>query len=1082
MTEMQEHLIVTKGPRTGEKILLSKLPITIGREESVEFPIKLENISRKHMRITKGDSGYIVEDLNSSNGTYVNDERLEKPRQIKDGDKIALGPDCELRVVIPVVETGEATIFRTPSKTKDKSNPKDKQDEATAFMKAPIAADQTIAFVEMPAIPVVPPRLVINESGQEPRIVTITTDRVRIGRQEDNEVVLNNHFVSRHHADLEKRGQDYFLVPSTNVSNTLLLDGEPVMVATRLHNGAKIRVGGYAPGEITTIDFLSPANEGHQVIKFKENKIMTIGRDASNVIVLSAPAVSRFHAEVEKVGQRYRVRDLRSSNGTFVNGNAITGETWVQPGDAIQVGPYRFVVDENELSQSDQSEGVSVDIIGLNKWVSKSLNILQDISLAFKPKEFIVVVGQSGGGKSTLVDSIAGYRPATHGRIIVNKTIDVYKEFDAIRSSIGYVPQKDIIHMELTVYQALNYAAQLRMPADTTEAERNKRIDEVMDDLDLKHRRDTQISQLSGGQQKRVSIGVELLTKPTLFFLDEPTSGLDPGMETELMRLMRKLADQGRTIVMITHATKNVMLADKVVFLARGGFLSWFGPPEEALAYFDKYRTERDRRASSMEFDHIYTLLDQEELGTATEWQERFKKDPAYRKYIQEPLSGEVQKTDRPKTASKSLSKGNQVSFLRQLAILSARNVKILTRDLFSLFLLLVTAPIMASLDFMVASGIGHDPFGFKDGNFNNVVVTMIVFSNTTMLVGGLSFMRELVKEREIYKRERMVNLKLSSYIMSKIWVALLLAVYQTACYIAIRYAAFKMPGSTQELIFVFITGYLLIFAGMMLGLFASALAPNGNSAPLLLVLFIIPQMVLSGAIMPVPTPVRSIASSSWAFQGILAVSGAGSDVARDSCWALPKEQRDKLTLDQKNSTCICMGNNALRENSCNFPGLGSYYDKAIDTADPLKPVEPGAKPAEPTLPAKPASPSNPNDLRALQGYLNDLNVYNDQVAKLQDDYKTKINAWQDQQDTYKNKIETYQTDLTELKVKRAVAVGAAESTIDNYKDNFGWTFVDKQDETGYYKTVFGTWAAQLVIILVLLVGTVYMVKKRDVV
>ena len=311
------------------------------------------------MHITKGDSGYIVEDLNSSNGTYVNDERLEKPRQIKDGDKIALGPDCELRVVIPVVETGEATIFRTPSKTKDKSNPKDKQDEATAFMKAPIAADQTIAFVEMPAMPVVPPRLVINESGQEPRIVTITTDRVRIGRQEDNEVVLNNHFVSRHHADLEKRGQDYFLVPSTNVSNTLLLDGEPVMVATRLHNGAKIRVGGYAPGEITTIDFLSPANEGHQVIKFKENKIMTIGRDASNVIVLSAPAVSRFHAEVEKVGQRYRVRDLRSSNGTFVNGNAITVETWVQPGDAIQVGPYRFVVDENELSQSDQSEGVS---------------------------------------------------------------------------------------------------------------------------------------------------------------------------------------------------------------------------------------------------------------------------------------------------------------------------------------------------------------------------------------------------------------------------------------------------------------------------------------------------------------------------------------------------------------------------------------------------------------------------------------------------------------------------------------------------------------------------------------------------
>jgi ABC-type multidrug transport system ATPase subunit/pSer/pThr/pTyr-binding forkhead associated (FHA) protein/ABC-type multidrug transport system permease subunit len=1077
VSEVQDHLIIVKGPRVGEKIPLSNLPITIGREESVEVPITLESISRRHLRVTKLVSGYAIEDLKSSNGTYVNDERIEKPRQIKNGDVIALGADLELRLVIPVVQDANATVFGVSSKEQKNGN-------ATVFMKPSVGTDQTVAFVEMPVAPVVPPRLVINESGQESRIVTITTDRVRIGRQEDSDVVLTNRFISRRHADLEKRGQDYFLIPSTNASNTLLLDGQPVMEATRLHNGAKIRLGGYAPGEIVTLDFLSPANEGQQVIKFKENSTMTIGRDASNAIVLTAPAVSRFHAEVEKVGQRYRVRDLRSSNGTYVNGHAVTGEMWVHPGDAIQIGPYRFVVAENELSQSDQSEGVSVDIIGLNKWVSKSLNILQDISLAFKPKEFVVVVGQSGGGKSTLVDAIAGYRPATHGRIVVNKTIDVYKEFNAIRSTIGYVPQKDIIHMELTVFQALNYAARLRMPADTTEAERLKRIDEVMDDLDLKHRRDTQISQLSGGQQKRVSIGVELLTKPGLFFLDEPTSGLDPGMETELMRLMRRLADQGRTIVMITHATKNVMLADKVVFLARGGFLAWFGPPEEALAYFDKYRTERDRRAGAMEFDHIYTLLDQDELGSAADWADRFRKDPAYGKYILEHLSGGAQpgKAERSQTVPKVLSQRNQVSALRQFFVLSARNVKILTRDWFGLFLLLATAPIMASLDFMVASGIGHDPFGFKNGNFNNVVVTMIVFTNTTMLVGGLSFMRELVKEREIYKRERMVNLKLSSYIMSKIWVALLLAVYQTFCYTAIRYLAFDMPGGIEELVFVFITAYLLIFAGMMLGLFASALAPNANAAPLLLVMFIIPQMVLSGAIMPLPTPARAPASSSWAFQGIVAISGAGSDVARDSCWALPADQRDTLTLDQKNSQCICMGDNALRQNSCNFPGVGSYYDVAIDTKDPVKPADSGPKPAEPVLPTKPADPASPNNLQALQAYLHDLNVYNDQVAKLQDDYKQKINTWQDSQETYKADIETYQKNLTELKVKRAVAVGAAESTIKKYKEDFGWTFVDKKDRSSYLKVVFGAWGAQLIIILVLFVGTLIMQKRRDVV
>jgi ABC-type multidrug transport system ATPase subunit len=850
------------------------------------------------------------------------------------------------------------------------------------------------------------------------------------------------------------------------------------MEATRLHDGAKIRVGGYAPGEIVTLDFLSPADEGQQVIKFKENKTMTIGRDASNAIVLPAPAVSRFHAEVEKVGQRYRVRDLRSSNGTFVNGSAVTGETWVHPSDAIQIGPYRFVVTENELSQSDQSEGVSVDIFGLNKWVSKSLNILQDISLVFQPKEFIVVVGQSGGGKSTLVDAIAGYRPATQGRILVNGTIDVYKEFDAIRSNIGYVPQKDIIHMELTLFEALDYAAKLRMPADTTKEERIKRIEEVMEDLDLAHRRDTQISQLSGGQQKRVSIGVELLNKPGFFFLDEPTSGLDPGMETELMHLMRRLADQGRTIVMITHATKNVMLADKVVFLARGGFLTWFGPPEEALIYFDQYRSERDRRSSSMEFDHIYTLLDKEELGSGQEWVDRYKNNAAYQKYIAGPLAGKMplQKKEDARSAAKPLVQRNQVSALRQFLILSQRNVKIMTRDLFSLALLILIAPMMASLDFVLASGVGRDPTGFLNGQFNQYVVTLISITNTSVLVGGLAMMRELVKEREIYKRERRVNLKLSSYIMSKTWLAFVLAFYQAICFTVIRHIAFQMPGGTEEKLFFFITEFLLVLSGTIVGLFCSALTPNANSAPLLLILFVIPQMVLSGGLVQLPEAITRPAPMRWAFQSMVAISGVGSDVAHDACWALPKEQQDKLTKEEKKSQCTCMGENSLRKNSCNFPGLGKYYTAALDTKDPPKPVEPPPEPEEPVLPKKPDKPG----MRAIQSYLNQLDHYNDEVTRLNDDYKAKVKVYKKQQEDFKDALTKYRIDLTDLEVKRATAVGSAESTIRRFKDQYGWTFVDKKDRPAYLKTLFTTWAAQVFICLVLFAGTVFMQKRQE--
>lgn len=1096
MSTEQDYLLITKGPRKGEKIPLTASPLTIGRMKPADAVIEVDSISRNHARISRVGTGYSIEDLGSSNGTYVNGERVQgSPHAVLNGDTIALGGDVELRLTLATAVQGIATMVEGDASNK------------TAMFGQPETSNKTLMMDKnamQKAAP--PPQLVVNESGQEAKVYTLTTPRVRIGRQADNDVVLTNRFVSRNHAELEKRGEDYYLVPSSTISNSLLLDGQPVMEPVKLKHGSKIRIGGFAPGEIVALDYLQPLADGvmaaQQNIQFTENRLMKIGRHPENDIVIPAPTVSQYHAEVEKIGKRYRLRDLRSSNGTFVNGQSISGETWVQPGDAIQIGPYRFVVEENEFAQYDQSEnGVRVDVLGLNKWVNKGkLNILQDISLVFQPKEFIVVVGQSGGGKSTLVDAIAGYRPATHGKVIVNNTIDVYKEFDAIRSTIGFVPQKDIIHMELTVFQALDYAAQLRMPADTTTAERHKRIEEVMEDLDLAHRRDTTISQLSGGQQKRVSIGVELITKPGLFFLDEPTSGLDPGMETELMRLMRRLADQGRTIVMITHATKNVMLADKVVFLARGGFLTWFGPPEEALTYFDKYRTERDRRSSPMEFDNIYTLLDQPELGKGADWAKRYKEDPAYQKYIVKPLGGkDPNAKDGPKTAAKPLSQRKQVSALRQFFILSGRNIKIMTRDKFSMLLLIVVAPLMASLDFVLASGVGVAPTSWKDGAFNEMVVTLISITNTSVLVGGLAMMRELVKERDIYKRERMVNLQLSSYILSKTWIAVVLAFYQAICFTVLRYMAFKMVGGTEELVFFFITEFLLVISGTMVGLFCSALAPNGNSAPLLLILFIIPQMVLSGALVQLPENITAPASMRWAFQSFIVISGVGSDVAADLCWDKPKTEQDKMTMDEKTAQCTCMGKNAVNEQSCNFPGLGKYDTPALRQADFVKPAQPGPQPTEPVLPAKPdlgTAPAAPNqadmnNVFILQKYIKDLSDYNtnatklqtdynDEVTKIQNKYKDDINAWQKEQEKYKDDITKYQTNQTDLEVKRATAVGSAESTIRRFKEQFGWTFVNKNDRTAYLTTLLTTWAAQIIICLVLFTGTIIMQRRYE--
>jgi ABC transport system ATP-binding/permease protein len=233
-----------------------------------------------------------------------------------------------------------------------------------------------------------------------------------------------------------------------------------------------------------------------------------------------------------------------------------------------------------------------------------------------------------------------------------------------------------------------------------------------LEDLDLVHRKDNEISRLSGGQQKRVSIGVELLTSPGLFFLDEPTSGLDPGTETSLMHLMRRLADQGRTIVLVTHATKNVMLADKVVFLARGGYLAWFGAPDEALRYFDSFRSERERRAHAMELirfmpfwmiqaggrrkigrhDSKNILLINIYCGAAENAPTKLE----HVKGTPPALPGKKTPVARPKRRRTG-------SALHQFIVLSARNMRILVRDRSSLILMLIAPPLVAMLDFIIA-------------------------------------------------------------------------------------------------------------------------------------------------------------------------------------------------------------------------------------------------------------------------------------------------------------------------------------------------------------------------------------------
>jgi ABC-type multidrug transport system ATPase subunit/pSer/pThr/pTyr-binding forkhead associated (FHA) protein len=1067
-------LILNEETTSPKEFELTRSEIIIGRDPGIDVTIPSAAVSRRHARLTREGDAYMLEDLGSSNGTYLNGERLTARHLLMSGDKIRFGKAVTLTYFAPI-EAQVTAVRSAPA--------------IPASVKQTMMGEEPKVGLEA----VAPPQLSVAIAGGSSITHTLTRPVLTIGRVEENDIVIPSQIVSRQHARLERANGGYKLVVLAEAKNPVLFEGRPLDGSRILHHGDTLRIGSLDPGMMVTMTYNAPAEATQEIardIVFGDKTLIQIGRDPSNDVVLPSPNVSRFHAQVVKVGQRYRVEDLRSSNGVFVNGERVDGALWLKPEDSIRVGQYRFIMGKDQLAKYDDSKGMNVDVIGLNKWVRKDLNILQNISVALKPREFIVVVGQSGGGKSTFVDAVAGYRPATPpSRVLVND-IDIYTHFDAIRNDIGFVPQKDIIHMELTVYQGLDYAAQLRMPADTSIEERHRRVMEVLEDLDLAHRRDVQISGLSGGQQKRVSIGVELLTKPGLFFLDEPTSGLDPGTETALMQLMRRLADQGRTIILITHATKNVMLADKVIFLARGGYLAWFGPPDEALEYFDQYRSERDRRTGKIEFDEIYAILDDSSKGKPADWAQRYRENKAYQKFIWEPLKGKMAASYSPTVpdqgqAARKINRlpTRKVSALKQFMILSARNVQILTRDRAGLIFLLATAPLVSLLDVILASLLGRNPFAFSNGDMANVMITLFLLTIYGVMVGGISQMREIVKEQDIYKRERLVNLQILPYVLSKVWVAALLALYQAIAYTGVHYLAFQMPGGISEFIQVYITMTLATLAGMMLGLFASALAPNASSAPLLVIMLMLPQIVLGGALIPIPGFVSAPTSTRWAFEALMSITGPASDVAADICWALPKDVRQAMTIEDKLAHgCRCMGINMLKEGSCKYPGLGQFYNSAIVEPPPAAPAQLGDPPPEPVVPDRPVEPADQSNTVAMADFFTALKAWEAKATVIQDDYKRQVADYQAKADVYKSETIAYQEALAKWQIARASAVTPSEANVNLFYSGFGWSAVDKGDILAYWTKILSTWLAQSSIILILFLAILYLQKRKDVI
>jgi len=279
-----------------------------------------------------------------------------------------------------------------------------------------------------------------------------------------------------------------------------------------------------------------------------------------------------------------------------------------------------------------------------------------------------------------------------------------------------------------------------------------------------------------------------------------------------------------------------------------------------------------------------------------------------------------------------------------------------------------------------------------------------------------------------------------------------------------------------------YVTMVLAVISGMLLGMLSSALTPNAGSAPLILIAMMIPLIVLSGALAPVPTNVSQIASTRWTFQSLYGIAGVGSDVAADPCWHLDKDLRDSMDLNAKSYfQCKCMGVQVFNQNSCSFPGVGDYYVAQIDQLAPIEPAALPPQPAEPVIPAAPAPPQDKYDQVQMVQYLNALSAYQDQVKDIQDNYRNQIDLYKIQADVYQSQMVKYQTDLATYTVARVSAVKAAEGTIKAISDKFNWAFVNKKDPAIFYPWLFDTWMAQVVIFAVYFVIILILIKGKDV-
>jgi ABC-type multidrug transport system ATPase subunit/pSer/pThr/pTyr-binding forkhead associated (FHA) protein len=665
---------------------------------------------------------------------------------------------------------------------------------------------------------------------------------VVIGRSEKADVVLEDQRASRLHLQLRPE-MDTWMAVDLRSTNGTLLNGKKLApdAPTRIDSGARLRLG---DTEFLFIHDGLPFDPPTQTVPLKQS--ITIGRDAGCDIIIPSPSVSDRHCRITQSARGWLLEDLNSQNGTYLNGVRVLIPEPVREGDEIRLHLHRFVFRNGTIEHFDQRQRVQIEVEALCRTVKKGrepLDLLQSVSFVVPPQEVVAIVGASGAGKSTLLNAMTGFHPASSGQVRFNG-INLYTNHDLLRSTIGYVPQEDFVHRELRVGAALNYAAELRLPPDTKPSERDALVQHTLQTLELNHRKSARISTLSGGERKRVNIAMELLSQPSVMFLDEPTSGLDPGLERKFVEILRQLAHEGRTIVMVTHATSGIAECDKLLFLARGGRVAFYGPPKDALNFF-----------GVTDYADAYLRVNDGSLP-AHYWEEKYRQSEYFRRYVDEPLAvaKRHRKDEKPPVATSAVTTQARPQPARQFSILRRRYVDTLRGDGRNLALLFAQAPLIALIFLAVFPAnlfhVGRTVTGAStesmDTHRSFLLFCMVI---SALLFGVINAAREVTKERAIYRRERMINMQPGPYLLSKMAALSMVSIVQSVLLIAVTQLKIDFHlGIMDELVMIALL-ILMNLCGTMLGLLLSVFASTNDQAMSLVPFAVLPQIIFSGLI-----------------------------------------------------------------------------------------------------------------------------------------------------------------------------------------------------------------------------------------